>query len=547
MANDLFRLTGTLIAEKFRVERVLGEGGFGVVYAGRHLLLDIPVAIKCLKPFGATLDEQAHAAEAFLREARILFTLQHAAIVRLYDVGMLPGSNVPYAVLELLSGRTLEHEIAERRAGGRHFSARELLDTFAPILDGLAFAHERGVIHRDIKPANIMLSFGQGGASEPKLLDFGTARDGAFAQPSQHSGFTPRYAAPEQWDRTLGPTAPYTDVFAIAMTLAEACLLAPPVDPQGGMLQLFAAALDERRRPALRVARPDLPPGLSDLVDRALRVNPRERFASGRELAAAFHAALTPAANAVGPSALPPPPPAPHMMSSAPPLGVSTTTTPHALRSMPPAPAGRSPATIIALGLAGLSVLIAAVSLVALVVFLLRPEPAAEASASTPAATQPKPSAAPEADDLPPVAGVTSGAVTGELPIAPPTPPARPAGPGGGTLRLAGVLGAPPTWTKGDVLETAAPSAAAFNQCADATHRAFKGASGSVSVIVHARLAGDVESTMCSLTEEGDSGAETVVCPCVERVIARWRLPKARGRVGALETGTFILDLKLSP
>jgi eukaryotic-like serine/threonine-protein kinase len=547
MANDLFRLTGTLIAEKFRVERALGEGGFGVVYAGRHLLLDIPVAIKCLKPFGATPDEQAHAAQAFLREARILFTLQHAAIVRLYDVGMLPGSNVPYAVLELLSGRTLEQEIAERRAGGRHFSARELIDTFSPILDGLAFAHERGVIHRDIKPANIMLSFGQGGASEPKLLDFGTAREGAFAQPSQHSGFTPRYAAPEQWDRTLGPTAPYTDVFAIAMTLAEACLLAPPVDPQGGMLQLFAAALDERRRPALRVARPDLPPALSDLVDRALRVNPRERFASGRELAAAFHAALSPAAGAPVPSAVPPPPLVPQMMSGAPPLGVSTTTTPHALRSLPPAPAGRSPATIIALGLAGLSVLIAAVSLVALVVFLLRPEPAAEASAATPTAAKPKPTAVPSSDDLPPGAGGAAGASTGEIPIVPATPPAPQGGPGGGTLRLAGVLGAPPTWTKGDVLETAAPSAAAFNQCAAATHRAFKGATGSVSVIVAARLAGDVESTMCSLTEEGESGAEAVVCPCVERVIARWRLPKARGRVGALQTGTFILDLKLTP
>lgn len=546
MANDLFRLTGSVVAEKFRVERVLGEGGFGVVYEGRHLLLDIPVAIKCLKPFGATREEQDHAAQSFLREARILFTLQHPAIVRLYDVGMLPGASVPYAVLELLTGRTLEQEILERRAAGRHLGAREISEVFGPILEGLAFAHERGVIHRDIKPANLMLSFSASGGPQPKLLDFGTAREGAFAQPSQHSGFTPRYAAPEQWDRTLGPTGPYTDVFAIAMTLAEACLLGPAVDPSGGMLQLFAAALDERRRPSIRAARPDLPPALSDVIERSLRVDPRMRFSDARALAAAFRAALEPALSSV--ASLPPAPLAPSV--SAPPGHSGTTTTPHALGSQPPARPQRSAATFVALGLAGLSVLIAAASLVALGAFLLRPEGSREASAARPAAPS-APTAASDDDEAAPDPPKKPSPPS-EAPPAPPAPkPPAPkaAGPGGGTLRLVGVVGGPPVWSKGNVLEAAAPHASALDQCADQVHRVVGGAGGSVTVTVTAGLAGGVESTMCSFTESRnlETSAEDVVCPCAERVVSRFKLPKPRGRVGALETGTFILDLKLAP
>ena len=111
MSDDVFGLVGTTIADKFRVDRVIGDGGFGVVYGGMHMMLNLPVAIKCLKPSGYTPEEQLRANESFLREARILFELGHPAIVRLYDVGLAKNGLVPFAVLELIRGLTLAHRL----------------------------------------------------------------------------------------------------------------------------------------------------------------------------------------------------------------------------------------------------------------------------------------------------------------------------------------------------------------------------------------------------------------------------------------------------
>src|SRR5690606_31820678 len=131
-------------------------------YAGTHLVLGLPVAIKCLKTGNP---------DAFLREARILFTLSHPSIVRLFDAGVIAELGIPYAALELLSGRTLAEDIAERAPTRRHYGREEIAAIFGAILEGVGFAHERGVIHRDIKPANIML-VESGGKVAPKVLDF---------------------------------------------------------------------------------------------------------------------------------------------------------------------------------------------------------------------------------------------------------------------------------------------------------------------------------------------------------------------------------------
>ena len=192
--HDPFELVGTTIADKFRVERVLGEGGFGVVYAGMHVTLGERVAIKCLKPEGFSAEDNARAAQAFLREGRILFGLGHPAIVRLYDVGIIESRQIPYVVLELLNGKTLEAEIASRAGARRHFSRDEILALFTPMLEAVAFAHERGIVHRDLKPSNIML-VDEGGRLQPKVLDFGTARDdvagtGRAGRPAESMGRT---------------------------------------------------------------------------------------------------------------------------------------------------------------------------------------------------------------------------------------------------------------------------------------------------------------------------------------------------------------------
>lgn len=303
--RDVFNLVGTVIADRFRVERTIGEGGYGVVYGGTHLLLGVPVAIKCLKPVGYTDLERERAAQSFLREARILFGLSHPAIVRLYDVGIVPDRQIPYAVLELLAGTTIQSEIALRKPSRRHFDRVELVATFGPILEGVAFAHERGIVHRDLKPSNMML-VSDASRVTPKVLDFGTARvdetirehaaDGQTTTAGMTNvhgaGFTPLYAAPEQWDAALGPTSPRTDVFALGLTLAEACLLAYPFDVSNGLMSIFRSALDERSRPLIASQRPDLPVELEHVILRALRVQPEARYPDARELLSSFRAAL---------------------------------------------------------------------------------------------------------------------------------------------------------------------------------------------------------------------------------------------------------------
>src|SRR5215475_2059763 len=193
--NVPFLVVGTVIAGKYRVDRVIGEGGFGVVYAGAHLVVGQGVAIKLMKPLGGQ-EEQARNAEALLREARVLFDLAHPSIVRLYDVGTTPTrlGDVPYVVLELIAGASLADEVRRRQQGAAPpFTAAELFMIFDAVLDGLSVAHARGVVHRDLKPSNVMLV--PGGA---KLLDFGTARLGTHTASVGSTGFTPLYAAPEQ-------------------------------------------------------------------------------------------------------------------------------------------------------------------------------------------------------------------------------------------------------------------------------------------------------------------------------------------------------------
>jgi eukaryotic-like serine/threonine-protein kinase len=284
---DPFSLVGTVIADKFRVERVLGEGGFGVVYAGTHLVLGLPVAIKCLK----TGDPAA-----FLREARILFTLTHPAIVRLFDAGVVPGRNIPYAALELLTGPTLLDDIEKRAPMKRQYGREEIAAIFGTILEGVAHAHEHGIVHRDLKPSNIML-VGDAVKPHPKVLDFGTARDAVAALDTMNaaslgSGFTPLYAAPEQWDRARGQVSPRTDVYALGVTLAEMCLLAHPFPAPQSLSAIMHDTLDETRRPRIALARPDLPAELEAVVIRALRVRPEERHANARELLLDLRSAL---------------------------------------------------------------------------------------------------------------------------------------------------------------------------------------------------------------------------------------------------------------
>ena len=172
----------------------LGVGGVGVVYQGRHVQLDRPVAIKMLQQSAAASPEWRR---RFEREARALSALAHPNIVPLTDFGI--DGDVPYLVMELLQGKTLADLINEGPV-----SPARALDIVRQTLRGLGFAHRQGIAHRDLKPANIFLQALPEHADHVRLLDFGMAKflDGgsstSLAENLSRVFGTPSYMAPEQ-------------------------------------------------------------------------------------------------------------------------------------------------------------------------------------------------------------------------------------------------------------------------------------------------------------------------------------------------------------
>ncbi len=172
----------------YRVLKVLGTGGMGVVFLAEDVLLQRRVALKSMKP--SVVSGQAR--ERFFREARAAAAIEHEHIVSIYQVGEDRG--VPYLAMQLLQGEALD----ERLKRDPVLPTAEVLRIGREIAEGLAAAHERGLIHRDIKPANIWL---EGGRGKVKILDFGLARVVGDTSNLTHSGTivgTPAYMAPEQ-------------------------------------------------------------------------------------------------------------------------------------------------------------------------------------------------------------------------------------------------------------------------------------------------------------------------------------------------------------
>ncbi|WP_394834407.1 serine/threonine protein kinase [Pendulispora rubella] len=293
---DRFGLVGTTLAEKFRVERVVAEGGFGVVYAATQLSLDLPVALKVLKTppeFNDTV--RATWIEMFAREAKTVARLRHPHIVHILDYGVvaLPtGGNAPWMALEWLAGETLAGalRVRRRKAGGR--SPGEALQLMRPVFEAVAFAHEHGIAHRDLKPENIMLLAHKRGPLA-RLMDFGIAKamaegevttSGATHTQGTFAVFSPQYAAPEQITRAR--TGPWTDVHALALILTEVLTDQRPYDSAADPSVLYPQVLaSSRPTPARRGV--DVGPWEAVLT-RALALRPADRYPD----AGAFLAAL---------------------------------------------------------------------------------------------------------------------------------------------------------------------------------------------------------------------------------------------------------------
>jgi serine/threonine protein kinase len=188
---------GRLIAGRYRLLRVLGEGAMGIVWEAVHVELGRPVAIKVLTEAALTTDS---CAERFAREARAACRIDHPNVVRVLDFGRLP-AGAPFLVMELLAGETLE-DVLERRLGSRQpMALAEVCRWLAPIAKALDVAHALGIVHRDVKPANIMRIEREGEDPRYVLVDFGLASlyaqgDARLTKVGAVLG-TPAYLAPE--------------------------------------------------------------------------------------------------------------------------------------------------------------------------------------------------------------------------------------------------------------------------------------------------------------------------------------------------------------
>ena len=305
--NDPLSLVGTTVSEKYEIERVVGEGGFAVVYRATHKVWQRPVAIKVFRALGdLATDRREQLVKMFIQEGALLAELSErsAAICQARDVGMLrtrDGREMPYMVLEWLEGRSLEQVLDHEKAQGvRPRTPAETLNILEPAALALALAHKKGIAHRDVKPANIFVIGDPRGEYTVKILDFGIAKvvqdlqrqAGSFAQTQGVvSSFTPAYGAPEQFSRTHGATGPWTDVFALALIFTELMTQEPPLRGDD-LTQLAFCSMDPKRRPTPRAYGFEISDALEAALRRALAVAPDERFRSTGEFWDALRSAL---------------------------------------------------------------------------------------------------------------------------------------------------------------------------------------------------------------------------------------------------------------
>jgi pimeloyl-ACP methyl ester carboxylesterase len=258
---------GRVLADRYRLESVLGSGGGGVVARARDLVLERDVAVKAI--VGAARD--ARWRDRVLCEARAAAALNHPAIAAIHDMG--EHDDVPYLVLELVDGPSL----ADRPPTG----IREAVEVGAAVCDALDHAHRRGIIHRDLKPANLVRAAGEDGPVV-KLVDLGIALGAGRDRLTQtgHLVGTPAYLAPEQ--ARGGPVDARTDLYALGAMLYEWVAGSPPFEGDDPMA---VVARHVHAEPApLHERRPEIPGRLQDLILQLLAKDPAARPQTAAEV-----------------------------------------------------------------------------------------------------------------------------------------------------------------------------------------------------------------------------------------------------------------------
>lgn len=287
---------GQILGGKYRLERLVGSGGFASVWAARNVMLDRVVALKILSENYARMPGFL---PRFLREAKLASRAIHKTIVAVEDIDQT-NDGLVYLVMELLEGQTLADELK----GGKSLSLDRTLEIIVPTLEGLAAAHERNIIHRDIKPANIFLTDEGTAGPRVRILDLGLAKDlvsdDELTTTDQMVG-TPSYLAPEMF---MGPQArrwaPTADVFACGMLSFRMLAGGLPFDRSvAGLppIEQFLARADfyqtvgQMPGPAQYV--PEIPEEIDAVVRQAVSLDPQSRYPDASAMLEDFNRATS--------------------------------------------------------------------------------------------------------------------------------------------------------------------------------------------------------------------------------------------------------------
>ncbi|WP_394847626.1 serine/threonine protein kinase [Pendulispora brunnea] len=275
---------GDLFLGKYRIERLVGMGGMGAVYAAVDIDLDRGVAIKVLLP---EIARSQSAAARFIREGRAAARVEGEHVARVFAAGRTP-EGVPYMILELLEGRDLREELAYRGQLG----IAEAVDILRQALEGVAEAHRHGIVHRDLKPANLYLHRRSNGKRVVKVLDFGISKaggwetktgDGAAGELTMTRTMlgSPSYMSPEQLadSRKVDGRA---DIWSLGIIFHEMLGGAHPFDCKS--LAGVVHAIMHREIPPLGTIRPEVPEALQAIVSRCLERDLSKRLGSASEL-----------------------------------------------------------------------------------------------------------------------------------------------------------------------------------------------------------------------------------------------------------------------
>ncbi len=273
-------LVGEVLADRYRIVRLIGEGGMGQVYEAQHVNINKRFAIKLLRP---EIVSNVEAVARFRQEAWSASSIGHENIIEIDDFATLPSGSV-YLAMEFLEGEAL----AERMRAEPPVELGDALALFAQVGRGLAAAHDKGIVHRDMKPENIFLAQ-RHGRLVVKILDFGIAKvsgtEGSSSLTRTGAIFgTPHYMSPEQ---AMGNSLDFrSDIYSVGVIMYEVFTGRVPFEAESFMGILTKHITSVPTRPTEMAPERNIPDAIEALIMRAMAKEPGERFASMHELVA---------------------------------------------------------------------------------------------------------------------------------------------------------------------------------------------------------------------------------------------------------------------